>query len=123
MTQHDEAGFGQGDIRRRRAGACSSARAPALAQEIVLIPNRVIYPGETIDLAALKEVTLKPGKVIPPAVAFRAPEIEGKVAKRTLLPGRYIPATFAARSLARRTGRLGAGHVRRPARSPSRRPP
>ena len=67
--------------------------APALAQDIVLIPNRVIYPGEAIDLAALKEVTLKPGKVIPPAVAFRAPEIEGKVAKRTLLPGRYIPAT------------------------------
>jgi flagellar basal body P-ring formation protein FlgA len=67
--------------------------APALAQEIVHIPNRVIYPGETVDLAALKEVTLKPGKVIPPAVVFRVPEIEGKVAKRTLLPGRYIPAT------------------------------
>jgi flagella basal body P-ring formation protein FlgA len=66
---------------------------PARAQEVVLIPNRVIYPGETIDIAALKEVTLKPGKVIPPAVAFRAPELEGKVAKRTLLPGRYIPAT------------------------------
>jgi flagella basal body P-ring formation protein FlgA len=66
---------------------------PARAQEVVLIPNRVIYPGETIDLAVLKEVTLKPGKVIPPAVAFRAPELEGKVAKRTLLPGRYIPAT------------------------------
>lgn len=67
--------------------------APAFAQEVVLIPSRVIYPGEAIELAALREVTLKPGKVIPPAVAFRAPEIEGKVAKRTLLPGRYIPAT------------------------------
>jgi flagella basal body P-ring formation protein FlgA len=67
--------------------------APACAQEVVLIPKRVIYPGETVDLAALKEVTLKPGKVIPPAVVFRAPELEGKVAKRTLLPGRYIPAT------------------------------
>jgi flagella basal body P-ring formation protein FlgA len=66
---------------------------PARAQEVVLIPNRVIYPGETIDLAALKEVTLKPGKIIPPAVTFRATELEGKVAKRTLLPGRYIPAT------------------------------
>jgi flagella basal body P-ring formation protein FlgA len=65
----------------------------ARAQEVVLIPNRVIYPGETIDLAALKEVTLKPGKVIPPAVAFRAPELDGKVAKRTLLPGRYVPVT------------------------------
>ena len=65
---------------------------PARAQEVVFIPNRVIYPGETIDGALLKEVTLRPGKVIPPAVVFRASEIEGKVAKRTLLPGRYIPA-------------------------------
>ncbi|MCX7303212.1 MAG: flagellar basal body P-ring formation chaperone FlgA [Hyphomicrobiales bacterium] len=65
--------------------------ATARAQEVVLIPNRVIYPGETVDLAALREVTLKPGKVVPPAVAIRATDIEGKVAKRTLLPGRYIP--------------------------------
>ena len=73
--------------------ALLAGAVPARAQEVVLIPNRVIYPGETIDLAALKEVTLKPGKVVPPAVAFRTPELDGKVAKRTLLPGRYIPAT------------------------------
>ena len=36
---------------------------PALAQEVVLIPNRVIYPGETVSADALKEVTLKPGMV------------------------------------------------------------
>ncbi len=64
--------------------------APALAQEVVLIPNRVIYPGEAIDLSALKEVTLKPGKIIPDGAAIRAVELEGKVARRTLLPGRYI---------------------------------
>jgi flagella basal body P-ring formation protein FlgA len=73
--------------------ALLAGAVPAHAQEVVLIPNRVIYPGETIDLAALKEVTLKPGRVVPPAVAFRTPELDGKVAKRTLLPGRYIPAT------------------------------
>jgi flagella basal body P-ring formation protein FlgA len=65
--------------------------APAYAQEVVLIPNRVIYPGETVEMASLKEVMLKPGKIIPPAVSIRAADIEGKVAKRTLLPGRYIP--------------------------------
>ena len=75
------------------AAALFLGAAPVLAQEVVHIPNRVIYPGETVDIAALKEVTLKPGKVIPPAVVFRIPQIEGKVAKRTLLPGRYIPAT------------------------------
>ena len=63
---------------------------PACAQEAVLIPNRVIYPGETIELAALREVILKPGRVRPDAVAASAEELEGKVAKRTLLPGRYV---------------------------------
>jgi flagella basal body P-ring formation protein FlgA len=66
--------------------------APSLAQEVVLIPNRVIYPGETLERAILREVTLRPGKVVPPAVAIAPRQLEGKVAKRTLLPGRYIPA-------------------------------
>lgn len=63
------------------------------AGEVVLIPNRVIYPGELIELAALKPVTLIPGKHKPDAVATRAEELNGKVAKRTLLPGRYIPTS------------------------------
>jgi flagella basal body P-ring formation protein FlgA len=83
--------------------ALLSGGAPALAQEaadqpvkqaaneVVLIPNRVIYPGETIELTALKQVTLIPGKHKPEAVATLAEELQGKVAKRTLLPGRYIP--------------------------------
>ncbi|MER9350316.1 flagellar basal body P-ring formation chaperone FlgA [Mesorhizobium sp. M0239] len=61
--------------------------------EVVLIPSRVIYPGETINLAALKQVTLIVGKHKPEAVATRVEELDGKVAKRTLLPGRYIPST------------------------------
>lgn len=67
-------------------GACV-----AFADEIVTIPNRVIYPGETIKQAALKEVTLRQGKQAPAAVAMAPSDIEGKVARRTLLPGRYIP--------------------------------
>ncbi|RWM12091.1 flagellar basal body P-ring formation chaperone FlgA [Mesorhizobium sp.] len=61
------------------------------AGEAVLIPNRVIYPGETIELAALKQVTLVPGKHKPDGMATRSEDLQGKVAKRTLLPGRYIP--------------------------------
>nr|WP_269932548.1 flagellar basal body P-ring formation chaperone FlgA [Aminobacter sp. HY435] len=68
------------------------AVAPAAAQEVVLVPNRIIYPGEAISLSALKEVTLKPGKVRPDSVATLPNELDGKVAKRTLLPGRYVPA-------------------------------
>ncbi|TPI70192.1 flagellar basal body P-ring formation protein FlgA [Mesorhizobium sp. B3-1-3] len=59
--------------------------------EAVLIPNRVIYPGETIEPASLKQVTLIPGKHKPDGMATRSEELQGKVAKRTLLPGRYIP--------------------------------
>ncbi len=67
--------------------------ASSSCRRVVLIPNRVIYPGETIELAALKQVTLMAGKHKPDAVATRAEELNGKIAKRTLLPGRYIPAT------------------------------
>ena len=71
---------------------CAGAM-PASADDVVLIPNRVIYPGETIELAALKEVTLAPGRHKPDAVATTAQELTGKVAKRTLLPGRYVPTS------------------------------
>jgi len=65
----------------------------AFAQEVVLIPNRVIYPGETIEPAALKEVKLAAGRKKPDAVATTNEELDGKVAKRTLLPGHYIPVS------------------------------
>ncbi|MER2536095.1 MAG: flagellar basal body P-ring formation chaperone FlgA [Rhizobiaceae bacterium] len=65
---------------------------PALAQErqVVLVPSRVIYPGETIELSALREVALKPGRAAPDATAILPEQLEGKVARRTLLPGRYV---------------------------------
>ncbi|TPI54555.1 MULTISPECIES: flagellar basal body P-ring formation chaperone FlgA [unclassified Mesorhizobium] len=77
------------DAAKRSATQIASSQ---LAGEVVLIPNRVIYPGETIELAALKQVTLIPGKHKPDAVTTVAEELQGKIAKRTLLPGRYIPA-------------------------------
>jgi flagella basal body P-ring formation protein FlgA len=67
------------------------AAASQPAGEVVLIPNRVIYPGETVTLGALKEVTLVPGKHKPDAVATRTEQLDGKIARRTLLPGHYIP--------------------------------
>lgn len=65
--------------------------AQAMAQEAVMVPSRVIYPGETLTPAALRQVVLKPGKVVPDAVVTTPDALEGKVARRTLLPGRYIP--------------------------------
>lgn len=73
--------------------AVLAGAVPAGAQEVVLIPNRVIYPGEVLGPAVLKEVTLMPGRQKPDAMATTAQQLDGKVAKRTLLPGRYIPAS------------------------------
>jgi flagella basal body P-ring formation protein FlgA len=81
----------RGLVRAAAVGLALCCALPALAQEVVLIPKRVIYPGETVSADALKEVTLKPGKQAPEAVAVTLAELEGKVAKRTLLTGRYIP--------------------------------
>ncbi len=65
---------------------------PAVAGEAVLVPNRVIYPGETVAAEALKEVTLAEGKTAPGDAIIALADLEGKVAKRTLLPGRYVKA-------------------------------
>lgn len=73
-------------------GLALAAGGTARAQETVLVPNRVIYPGETVDLGALREVVLKPGRIRPDTAATLPEELDGKVARRTLLPGRYIPA-------------------------------
>ena len=83
-------------LAQESANQTQSAGQVAASQAVgdaVLIPNRVIYPGETIELPALKQVTLIPGKHKPDGMATRSEDLQGKVAKRTLLPGRYIPAT------------------------------
>ncbi len=67
------------------------AAAPcAFAAETVLVPSRTIYPGEVVDAAAFKEVTLAEGKSPPPNVAISVEALDGKVARKTLLPGRYV---------------------------------
>ena len=73
------------------AAAVTLCVAAPLAAETVLIPSRIIYPGETIEAAALKEVSLLEGKTAPKNVLVERTELEGKIAKRTLLPGRYVP--------------------------------
>ena len=70
----------------------ASCVAPAVSAETVLVPSRVIYPGETVEADALKQVVLAEGKVAPDNVVVVLDALEGKVAKRTLLPGRYVQA-------------------------------
>lgn len=63
----------------------------AMATDTAVIPKRVIYPGETIDAGSLSEVPVRNPARITTEIAYVAEDIDGKVAKRTLLPGRFIP--------------------------------
>lgn len=63
----------------------------ALAQETVLIPTRVVYPGEIISADMLEEVPLRRQVRNLASLTLEWSQIEGKVARRTLLPGRMIP--------------------------------
>ena len=73
------------------AAAVAAGPLAAAAQEIAIVTTRVVYPGETITTELLREVRLKAGRTVPPSMVNAAHTIEGRVAKRTLLPGRYIP--------------------------------
>ncbi|TKT77674.1 flagellar basal body P-ring formation protein FlgA [Aquamicrobium sp. LC103] len=76
------------------AGALALATmlaTPASAQETVVVTNRVVYPGETVTTETLDEVPLRRQLKNPAAVVYSRVELEGKVARRTLLPGRLIP--------------------------------
>lgn len=64
--------------------------AKAFAQETVIIPTRVIYPGQTITSDAIREVPLRRQVRDIAALAVDWAQLEGKVASRTLLPGRLI---------------------------------
>jgi flagella basal body P-ring formation protein FlgA len=74
------------------AGLALSARPlAAAAEELGVIPTHIIYPGETITADALQLARVRPGKPSTIAFAHEAGELVGKVAKRTLLPGRFVP--------------------------------
>lgn len=69
----------------------SGATGARAAEETAVIPKRVIYPGETIDAGSLSEVPLRNSSRVIAEIAYVAEQLDGKVAKRTLLPGRFVP--------------------------------
>lgn len=65
--------------------------ASACAAELAVVATRIVYPGETVSADALDQVALRPNaRVTAPFVQDPA-DADGKVAKRTLLPGKLIP--------------------------------
>jgi len=59
-----------------------------------VVPARVIYPGEAISADALQEMILRQPPRGAASIARAAADLEGKVARRTLLPGRLIPLSY-----------------------------
>lgn len=71
--------------------ALAAMSLPAAAQDFGVIPTRVIYPGETIGADVLELAKVRKGKPATIAFARQPADLIGKVAKRTLLPGRFVP--------------------------------
>ncbi len=78
-------------FRKRLAGAALAllaAASPALADEVAVVTNRVVYPGQVIEPAMLEVVPLVRGnRNLGPI--FQKPEpLHGKVARRTTVARR-----------------------------------
>ena len=65
----------------------------AHAQDVAVVVNRIIYPGENVSSDALEQVKLRPNARVSAPIAHEIDEVDGKVAKRTLLPGKFIPVS------------------------------
>jgi flagella basal body P-ring formation protein FlgA len=71
----------------------ASVAAPACAAPRGLpVPALVIYPGDKISDAMLADAETAAQDAAPPNVIWNRADLVGKVARRTLLPGRPIPA-------------------------------
>lgn len=86
-------------MRRRLAAIAAAATVlawltpGAFAQDLAMVVNRIVYPGETVDAGALEQVKLRPNARVTTQIVRDVEEAEGKIAKRTLLPGKLIPVS------------------------------
>lgn len=72
--------------------ALSGAADLSRAEETLLaVPNVTIYPGDVIADAQIVELAFAPGTTGKLPVAEQRALVVGKVARRTLLPGKPIP--------------------------------
>ena len=74
-----------------------TTQADALADGLALpVPTTTIYPGEMIDDGMVTERTVQPSQVGRLMIVPSRAELVGKVARRTLLPGRPVPLVAVA---------------------------
>jgi flagella basal body P-ring formation protein FlgA len=62
----------------------------------VPVPTITIYPGEIIDDGMITEQTVQPAQLGRLVIVPQRSELVGKVARRTLLPGRPVPVIAVA---------------------------
>jgi flagellar basal body P-ring formation protein FlgA len=74
-----------------------TAQVGLAADGIVLpVPTTTIYPGEIIDDTMITDRTVQPAQVGRMMIVPHRSELVGKVARRTLLPGRPVPTVAVA---------------------------
>lgn len=64
----------------------------AAAEPYAVIPKQIIYPGETVEAHMLEMVKVT-NRNVRRDYASSMDQVEGMVAKRTLLPGRVVPVS------------------------------
>lgn len=84
---------------RRLATFLAGAMAATLwlsaapAAEMAVVVTRIVYPGETVTADTLDQVALRPSARTTAPFVQEFDQADGKVAKRTLLPGKLIPVS------------------------------
>ncbi|GHC64571.1 flagellar basal body P-ring formation chaperone FlgA [Limoniibacter endophyticus] len=84
------------------AAACFTSSA--IAQESVIVTNRVIYPGQTVTANDIRVVQLKQNRDVR-AYVTKATQIAGKIADKTILPNRFIVPAMLREAYAVNKGR------------------
>lgn len=79
---------------RCAALALIAVSGAAMAQPVILpVPRAVIYPGDIIRQEMLTGQPMRPGALVGSQFVTSADALIGKMARRTLLPGRPILST------------------------------
>ncbi len=79
------------------ASLAGGMAVPAIAAGLTLpVPTTTIYPGEIIDESMVSELSVQPSQIGRAMVVPDRAKLIGKVARRTLLPGRPVPVIAVA---------------------------
>jgi flagella basal body P-ring formation protein FlgA len=71
--------------------ALAAFALPAHAQDVAVVTRHVVYPGQEVSAGDLRVVTVTNHNRDLRTVATRIGQVDGKLTRRTLLPGHYIP--------------------------------